>query len=412
MDSPRGRIYLMKAALEDRALLSERFVSHFDACLGCLACTTACPSGVDYGPLIESMRVHIERRFERPWPDRLFRRALFAVLPYPGRLRLALLGVLPWAYLRRLLEVSGVVALLPPRVRALARLAPPVGLRSLLAQLPERSPAEGTKRARVGLLTGCVQRLLFSGVNAATARVLAAEGYEVVAPARQGCCGALSLHAGDTEQARAFARSVIELFERAGVDSVVVNVAGCGSVMKDYGHLLAGDREWADRAAAFARRVRDVSEFLVEAGAPRRARHPLSMTLAYHDACHLVHGQRVREQPRELLRSIPGLTVLTIPESEICCGSAGIYNLVQPVPAGELGARKVAQIASTRPDAVATGNAGCLLQIRTAAEAAGRSWPAFHPIEVLDASIRGVSVKALLGSDPLTTRSRSRPLRD
>jgi glycolate oxidase iron-sulfur subunit len=235
-----------------------------------------------------------------------------------------------------------------------------------------------------------VQRLVFAHVNEATVNVLAAEGCEVLAPPEQGCCGALALHAGRIDDARRFARRLIDAFERAGVDRIVVNAAGCGSSMKEYGELLADDPAWAARARAFSARVRDVSQQLVELGEPRAKRHPLPGRIVYHDACHLAHAQGVRSQPRDLLRAIPGLEVVSPLESDVCCGSAGIYNLVQPEAAAQLGARKAGHIAALNPDLVATGNPGCTIQIAAAAARAGHAWPVVHPIELVDASIRGV----------------------
>jgi glycolate oxidase iron-sulfur subunit len=247
----------------------------------------------------------------------------------------------------------------------------------------------GTERLKVALLEGCVQRIAFANVNAATVRVLATEGCRVDAPRSQGCCGALPLHAGQIEQARELARHNIEVFEATGVDRIVVNAAGCGSAMKEYGELFEGDPHWDGRARDFSRKVRDVSQLLSELGEPRAARHPIPARVAYHDACHLAHGQGVRAEPRALLQSIPGVELLTPGESDICCGSAGIYNLVQPGPAGELGIRKARHIAALSPDMIATGNPGCTLQIAAAARGLGHDWPIVHPIELLDASIRG-----------------------
>ncbi|HXH25912.1 MAG TPA: heterodisulfide reductase-related iron-sulfur binding cluster [Vicinamibacterales bacterium] len=391
MDSPRGRIYLLKAGLENRTAMTPTFVEHFDRCLGCLACVTACPSGVQYGPLIERTRAQIERRFSRPVGDRLFRALLMAVLPYPARLRLALL---PLVLFRPLAGAIARAGLLPARLRAAVAVAPPVGWRSLAGRIAVRTPASGTPRMTVGVLTGCVQRIAFGDVNRATVRVLAAEGCTVEAPAGQGCCGALPLHAGHIDQARALARRNIAVFEAAGVDRLVVNAAGCGSAMKEYGELFAGDPEWEPRARACAAKVRDVSELLAELGDPRAPRHPIAARVAYHDACHLAHGQGVRTEPRALLQAIPGLEVLTPAESEICCGSAGIYNLVQPEAASVLGARKVRHIAALAPDLVATGNPGCTLQIAAAARGFGYNWPVVHPIQLVDASIRGIDPKA------------------
>jgi glycolate oxidase iron-sulfur subunit len=268
-------------------------------------------------------------------------------------------------------------------------LAPTVTWRSLFSRVPERTPAVGERRLTVGLLTGCVQRLVFPQVNEATVNVLAAEGCDVVAPADQGCCGALALHAGRVEEARAFARKTIDAFERAGVERVAVNAAGCGSSMKEYGQLLADDPAWADRARAFSARVRDVTELVAELGEPRATRHPLALRIAYHDACHLAHAQGIRQPPRDMLRSIPGVELVPFAEQDICCGSAGIYNLVEPDAAQALGDRKVAHIDASRPDVVATANPGCTLQMAAAARRQGHALTIRHPIELLDASIRG-----------------------
>ena len=389
MDSPRGRIYLMKAALEGRTAITPSFVQHFDACLGCMACVTACPSGVQYGPLVERTRAQIERHYPRSFADRAFRAALFSVLPYPRRLRVVLAPLVLLGQAVKALSRTRIARLLPPRLRALISLAPRVSWASLVRRAPEHTAAVGAQRLKVGLLTGCVQRLVFPHVNGATINVLAAEGCAVIAPADQGCCGALALHAGRIDEARAFARRLIATFDSAGVDRIVVNAAGCGSSMKEYGELLADDPAWSARAHAFSARVRDVSEVLVEIGEPRAVRHPIHARVVYHDACHLAHAQGVRAQPRDLLRAIPGLEVLTPAEPDICCGSAGIYNLVEPDAAGELGARKVKNIAALRPDVVATGNPGCLIQIASTAGQAGFDWPVVHPIELIDASIRG-----------------------
>jgi glycolate oxidase iron-sulfur subunit len=275
-------------------------------------------------------------------------------------------------------------------VRALAKLAPTISVKSLTASTAEVTPPVGARRIRVGLLTGCVQRLAFAHVNEATVRVLAAEGCEVVAPGTQGCCGALAVHAGREPDARSFARRVIEVFEQAEVERVVVNAAGCGSSMKEYGRLFADDPQWAARARAFSARVRDVNELLIELGPPRAPRRPLNLRVAYHDACHLAHAQGVRQQPRDLLQQIPGIELVPVAEPEMCCGSAGIYNLVQPEPARQLGERKVRNIAAVRPDVVATANPGCTLQIASIAAEMNKPLRVVHPIELIDASIRGI----------------------
>ena len=389
MDSPRGRIYLMKAALDGRATITPSYVRHFDACLGCMACVTACPSGVQYGPLVERTRGQIERRYHRALGDRLFRAGLFSLVPYPNRLRVVLAPLVILGGAIRAISRSRFAKRLPARVRALAMLAPKVSWASLTGRVPERTAAVGSARLRVGLLTGCVQRLVFAHVNDATINVLAAEGCDVVAPGEQGCCGALALHAGRIDEARAFARRLIGRFESTGVDRIVVNAAGCGSSMKEYGELLADDPQWSARARAFSERVRDVSQLLVEMGEPRAVRHPLPGKVVYHDACHLAHAQGVRAEPRRLLETIPGLEVLSPAEPDICCGSAGIYNLVQPESAAELGARKVRHIAALDPDLVVSGNPGCTMQIAAMAAREGYAWPVVHPVELVEASIRG-----------------------
>jgi glycolate oxidase iron-sulfur subunit len=389
MDSPRGRIYLMRGAMDGRLELTSSLVRHFDACLGCVACVTACPSGVQYGPLIEGARAQIEERYARPPAERAFRAALFAALPYPAVMRALLAPLALAGGLVDRLKRSVWLSRLSRRIAAPILLAPKVSWASLTTSIAERTPATAPARLKVGLLTGCVQRLVFPHVHTATINVLSAEGCEVLAPAGQGCCGALSRHAGRLEESRVFARRLIEIFERAGVDRVVVNAAGCGSSMKEYGELLAGDPLWSARAHAFAEKVRDVSELIVELGEPRATRHPVKARVAYHDACHLAHAQRIRSQPRDMLRAIPGIEIVELAEPDICCGSAGIYNLVQPEPAAALGDRKAAHVVRANPDIVATANPGCTLQIGAACERRGFAAQVLHPIEILDASLRG-----------------------
>jgi glycolate oxidase iron-sulfur subunit len=372
--------------VEGRIGMTPPVVEHFDTCLGCMACETACPSGVKYAPLIERTRVAVEEGHRRPWAERLFRRLLFATLPYPARLRLLALPMLIVQPLRR---ATRLLAWLPARLRALVTLGPDVRVRDVMRETAAVTPAVGERRLRVGLLTGWVQRAFFADVNQATARVLAAEGCDVHAPRAQGCCGALALHAGEAEQARAFARSLIAAFARSDVDIVAVNAAGCGSAMKEYGHLLADDPAWAERASAFASKVKDVTEVLAMLQPARAVRSPLNLTVAYHDACHLGHAQGVRREPRELLSGIPGLTLVPVAESEICCGSAGIFNLTQPEMAGELGRRKATNLAQASPDLVVTSNPGCILQIRASAREQGYAFRVAHIVEVLDASISG-----------------------
>ncbi|MGH3321487.1 MAG: (Fe-S)-binding protein [Streptosporangiaceae bacterium] len=394
MDSPRGRIYLMEEGLDGEAL-TDAMVSHFDACLGCMACVTACPSGVQYDRLIEATRAQVERRHPRSRTERLLREVVFATFPYQRRLRV-LRGPLR-AYQRgglaRLVRRTGLLDRLSPSLAAMESLAPDLGP---APRLPERVTARGPRRATVGMLTGCVQGAFFPEVNTATARVLALEGCDVVIPRTQGCCGALSLHAGREQEAAGFARRAVETFERAGVDTVIVNAAGCGSAMKEYANLLRDDPTWGPRADELAGRVRDLAEFLHELG-PAAERYPLPMTVAYHDACHLAHAQGIRAQPRSLLGDIPELTVREIAEPDICCGSAGVYNILQPEPARELGDRKTANVLATGADLLTTANPGCLMQIASTAKRRGKPVATAHIAQVLDASLRGLPANVLTG---------------
>jgi glycolate oxidase iron-sulfur subunit len=386
MDSPRGRIDLMRGLRTGQTPMTPTVAAHFDRCLGCMACVTACPSGVRYDVLIEETRAYVERTYRRGFWDRLNRWMIFQVFPYPRRLRAmaAFLLVYVWTGIRWLLRSSGVLRLLPPRIRQLEELQPAVTLGSVFSRLPARVPAAGERRMRVALVAGCVQRIFNPGVNEATIRVLAAEGCEVIVPRGQGCCGALSMHAGREDESLRFARDLIERFSREPVDAVVINAAGCGSHLKDYARLFPGDA----RAREFAAKVRDVSELLA-ALPPRAPRRPLQVRIAMHDACHLVHAQGIKAQPRKLLGAIPGVTLVEVPDSEQCCGSAGIYNLVQPQSAEQIGQRKVDNVLSTRAELLASANPGCTLQIQKILRARGKRLPAAHPIEILDASISG-----------------------
>jgi glycolate oxidase iron-sulfur subunit len=389
MDSPRGRIYLMELASAGDIAIDDVFVTHMDRCLGCMACVTACPSGVQYDKLIEATRPQIERNHPRTAQDRWFRQLIFLLFPYPRRLRVA--ALLGWLYQRlrvgALLRRSGLHARLPARLQALESLLPDVALQDMWYRLPARIAARGDARARVGLVTGCVQSVYFADVNIATARVLASEGCEVIVPREQGCCGALQEHAGEESAAMRRAKRMIATMERAAVDTIVINAAGCGSALKEYGHLLRDDPVWAERAAAFSGKVRDINEMLAQLE-PRAPRHPIAARVAYHDACHLAHAQAVRKQPREVLGAIPELEVVELSEPEICCGSAGIYNLLQPDAASDLGARKAATIAAVAPDAVVTANPGCMLQINRHLE---HPLPMVHPVQMVDAAIRGTN---------------------
>jgi glycolate oxidase iron-sulfur subunit len=338
-----------------------------------MACVSSCPSGVRYDRLIETTRAAVEEEYERPLGDRLVRGLLFRVLPYPGRVRAALL-----------LAPLGRFAPMPKRFRPLVEIAPRWRGKG---DVPALTPAAGTALARVGLLTGCVQSAVFPDVNAATTRVLAADGFDVVAP-RQGCCGALSVHAGRLEEGKAFARRLIDAFH--DVDLVVVNSSGCGSHLKELGWLL-GD----ERAETFSAKVRDIGELLADT-TPRAARHPLPLTVALQDSCHLRHAQRLPLSSRASLARIPALEVVEPAEQDLCCGSAGIYNVVQPEAARQLGDRKAGHVLATGAQAYASANPGCLVQVSQALRRVKQSLPALHPIELVDASIRNSGAARLL----------------
>jgi glycolate oxidase iron-sulfur subunit len=400
MDSPRGRIYMIKKAADGQAPLDTRFRQHMDNCLGCMACMTACPSGVQYNKLIEPTRAQIERNLPRTLGEAFFRKLLFATFPHPGRLRLLALPLFLYqrSGLRSLVRSAGIPKLLPKRLAAMEALLPEVPP-NFSARLPASVQPPTTLRRRVGMLSGCVQQVFFPHVNAATARVLAAEGCEVIIPRDQPCCGALMLHSGLEAEAITLAQKMIAAFEAAGVDTIVINSAGCGSTMKEYGYLLRDDPAWAARAAAFSAKCKDISEILCELE-PQAPRHPLHLRAAYHDACHLQHAQGVRDQPRRLLAGIPGLEVAEIPEASLCCGSAGVYNLLQPDAANQLGDRKVENLLTTSAQAVISANPGCLLQLMNGLRRRGRkAMPAFHMVELLDASIRGVPASELVSQD-------------
>jgi len=456
MDSPRGRIYLVNQIL-DGAELTASAAEHFDRCLGCMACMTACPSGVQYDQLIEAARVWTEEARsgdgvqpavaagagvaaragdagvadvrgadaagagpegsgpegsgpggsgpavprtppagKRPARERAARAAIFSLFPYPRRLRAltAPLRTVQRTGLDRRLARSGLPGRVSPTLGAAMRLAPPA---ATATRLPERVAARGSRRAVVGMLTGCVQSVFFPQVNASTARVLAAEGCDVIIPPGQGCCGALSLHSGREAEAAAFARRTIAMFEQAGVDAIVVNSAGCGSAMKEYGRLLGGtgsELGWAARAGEMSSKVKDFAEFLADIG-PVARRHPLPVTAAYHDACHLAHAQGITKQPRELLRTIPGLNLVEVPDAGTCCGSAGVYNLLQPEAASELGGRKAEAVLAAGVPLLISANPGCSLQIASALAERGEHVAVAHTAEVLDASIRGLPLSVL-----------------
>ena len=377
MDSPRGRIYLVRAAAEGRAELTPTLVRHLDLCLGCRACETACPSGVPFGRILEAARGQIERAGVRP-PERRQRRLDFALATFTSVRRLAPLMAALRAYQRtgvgRLVRASGLLRAVPALATMetlLPAVPPPV-------PVPAFTPARGARRGRAGLLLGCVQRFVYPYVNADTARLLALAGWDVVAPDAQGCCGALHLHAGRLDEYRGLARELMATLGR-DVDVIVTNAAGCGSALKECGHWLD------DGAPGRMPPVRDVTEVLADADLPLGE---LPLTVAYHDACHLAHGQRVRAEPRALLRRIPGLTLVDLADSDLCCGSAGVYNLLEPELAGDLARRKVQRIRESGARVIAAGNPGCLMQIARQCRAEGLSVEVVHPVELLARSLR------------------------
>jgi glycolate oxidase iron-sulfur subunit len=393
MDSPRGRIFLIKSLAEGRIGLSDPTVEHLSLCLDCRACETACPSGVPYGRLIEAAKVEIERLRPGGLVRRAFRWLNFGLLlGRPRVLAAAAAGLRLYqaSGLQALVRRSGLTRLLPGTLPAWEALLPSMPRAAERVALPLLTPAEGARRGRVALLSGCVQSVVFGAQNRATARVLARNGWDVVAPAGQGCCGALNAHGGDHARAVAMTKQTIETLEAAGADAVIVNTSGCGAHMKAFGTLLASEPAWATRAAAFAATVQDLAEFL--AREPLRGPlRPIPMTVPYHDPCHVVHGQKIRRQPRALLAQLPGVRMVDLPESDWCCGSAGIYNLTQPEMAERLLRRKTRNIESTRAEAVITANPGCILQIQAGLRARGLDIPVLHLVELLDGAYGGAA---------------------
>jgi glycolate oxidase iron-sulfur subunit len=391
MDSPRGRIFLIKALAEGRIGLGDATVRHLSLCLDCRACETVCPAGVPYGRLIEAAKAEIEHRRPGGLARRLVRWINFGLLlqrPAMLRLAAAALRLYQVSGLSTILRRSGLVRLLPGTLPAWEALTPAMPPGSERLPLPPLVPAEGARRARVALLTGCVQSVVFGAHNRATARVLARNGCEVIVPPTQGCCGALHAHGGDHGRALELARRTIDAFTAERIDAVIVNTSGCGAHMKAYGTLLGADPAYAERALSFAAAVRDVSEFL--AREPLRGRlQPVPMTVTYHDPCHVVHGQKIKAQPRRLLEQIPSLRVVPLAESDWCCGSAGIYNLTEPEMAERLLARKVARVLATGAEAVVTANPGCILQIAKGLRERRSTLRVLHIVELLELAYRG-----------------------
>ncbi len=396
MDSPRGRIYLMDAINEGKIPLNEATVEHFDSCLGCLACVTTCPSGVQYDKLLVATRPQIERNYPRSLPDKLIRQIIFSLFPYPNRLRFLLAPLLVYQKLglQKIVRSTNLLKKVSPRLAAMESILPKVTLKAFQDNLPTVIPAQGEKRYRVGMILGCVQRLFFSPVNEATVRVLTANGCEVVIPSSQGCCAALPEHQGQSQQAQGLARQMIDSFADTEVDAVIINAAGCGHTLKEYGHILQDDAKYKEKAQEFASKVKDVQEFLATVGLTAKL-SPITdeqLTLVYQDACHLLHGQKISVQPRQLLKQIPQVTLVEPIDAALCCGSAGVYNMLQPEVAEELGNQKVQNLLNTGADLIASANPGCTLQITKHLELQGKKIDVIHPIELLDYSIRGIKL--------------------
>jgi len=418
MDSPRGRIHTLKAIEAGSLTLDATVASHFDTCLGCFACVTACPSGVRYDQLIEATRPKLNAPELRTPAQRAFRRLLFSLLPYPNRLRAVLTPLRAYAGtpLQALARRSGLTRLFGPQVEALESLLPPLAPEAFRDALPVVVPAQGERRYRVGLVLGCVQRLFDPAVNAAAIQVLSANGIEVVIPPNQGCCGAVTHHQGELAQTCELATDLMASFAAvigegrpAGpepLDAVLVAASGCGHTLKHYGEIMAAEPTGASepQATAFAHQVADIQEFLDRVGpseAFRAALQPLRhddgspatterpLRLAYHDACHMLHGQGLRQQPRSLLSTIPHVRLVEATEAGVCCGSAGIYNLVQPEEAAELGRIKAADLSGTGADLAVSANIGCTLQIRSHMEGTPRPIPVLHPVQLLQRSLAG-----------------------
>ncbi|WP_341704857.1 glycolate oxidase subunit GlcF [Ferrovibrio sp.] len=390
-DSPRGRIYLIKQMLEGGEAATEETVRHVDRCLSCLSCMTTCPSSVHYMHLVDHARAHIEETYRRPFVDRLLRHMLARLLPDPGLFRLSL----------RLAQMARpFAALLPGKLKGMVAMAPRHLPKASAMDRPQVFPAQGERRLRVALMTGCAQKVLDPKINEATIRLLTRHGCEVVVAEGAGCCGALTHHMGKEADALDKAKANVDAWwrvrEHGGLDAVVINASGCGTTVKDYGFMLRNEPEWAEKSAAVAALARDVTELLRDLGLkPTGAAGKL--TIAYHSACSLQHGQKITALPKQLLAEA-GFTVRDVPEAHLCCGSAGTYNLLQPEIATRLRDRKAAHIAGTGADAVAAGNIGCLVQIAGGLDAAtkdGRAMPVLHTVELLDWATGGPKPPAL-----------------
>jgi glycolate dehydrogenase iron-sulfur subunit len=389
-DSPRGRIRQMQLVDEGRLELGDGFVTHIDRCLDCRACETACPSGVEYGKLVELARAQIEQNYRRPWGSRLARDFVYKrMLPHPRRIATAahLLRIYQRSGLAAVARGAGILKLL--RLNDRERLLPKVDRQFFFGELGRTFPAKGDRRARVAFFAGCIAQVTFSELNRATIRVLQANGCEVVVPAAQVCCGALPAHAGVRDVARNLARANFSAFAGADFDAILTNAAGCGSTLKEYRHLFAADDPAHAQAARFAAKMRDVTEFLAELGlaAPM---HEVPLRVTYQDSCHLAHGQKIREAPRKLIRAVPGVEFVEMPLAEQCCGSAGVYNVTETKTSLELLALKMESVCATKSQAIVTANPGCILQLRAGAAIHRTGHEVLHVVELLDRSISSV----------------------
>lgn len=403
MDSPRGRIYLMDAINKGEANLDQATVQHFDSCLGCLACVTTCPSDVQYDKLIAATRPQVERNYPRNIFDRIYRQLIFSFFPYPNRLRPLLIPLLIYQKLglQTLVRKTKLLKKISPRLASMESILPEITAQSFQDKFPDVIPAQGKKRYRVGVILGCVQRLFFSPVNEATVRVLTANGCEVVIPKTQGCCAALPAHQGQEKQAQSLAKQMIDSFAETDVDFIIINAAGCGHTLKEYGHILEDDPEYKEKAEAFVKKVKDIQEFLAAVGLTAKL-SPLQdepLDLVYQDACHLLHGQQISLQPRQLLKEIPGVKLHEPIDAALCCGSAGVYNMLQPQVAEELGDKKANNLLNTGAKMIVSSNPGCSLQIKKHLEQKGKEMPLFHPMQLLDYSIQGVKLNQPVTSD-------------
>ncbi|PON14454.1 glycolate oxidase [Candidatus Entotheonella serta] len=393
MDSPRGRIYLIKAVDEERLQMTPSFVDHMYLCLNCRACETACPSHVEFGDLMERARGQIERNLPRPWQERLLRRAIFAHLfPHPRRLELLFraLKFYQRSGLQALVRRLGLFQLLPERLGQMEAMTPPLPSRAFTRSVPDTLPGQVPVTKRVGFFSGCVMNLFQADIHHASSRVLQANGCDIWTCKQQVCCGALHMHAGERELARDLARRNIDAFEQQNVDVIINNAAGCGAQLKTYGELLEEAPDYAERAQQFSAKVQDISEFLGQA--PLRG--PLGSVpkrVVYDDPCHLVHAQRIRQQPRDLLSQVPDLDLVPFTDAEFCCGAAGIYNITHHDMSMQILERKMEHLQAANPDVIATGNPGCMMQLQTGVRQAQLDIPVVHPITLLDEAYRTAS---------------------